>query len=161
MFHPGLRRAQCCQLNFPWPAACPWAGLEEGSLSGYRLWETRKQGWAGVAVAVLAACAELDHVFHSPLSVSPAGEELRFPVLQTKKWMEVFTQCRVQPFWSLAAIKLLCLSLLCQHVNESPWCQISERQHLACSIHSGTVCFYVAQVVMQNSLCWSVFSLSG
>lgn len=40
---------------------------------------------AGVAVAVLAACAELDHVFHSPLSVSPAGEELRFPVLQTNK----------------------------------------------------------------------------
>lgn len=36
---------------------------------------------AGVAVAVLAACAELDHVFHSPWSVSPAGEELRFPVL--------------------------------------------------------------------------------
>lgn len=40
---------------------------------------------AGVAVAVLAACAELDHVFHSPRSVSLAGEELRFPVLQTNK----------------------------------------------------------------------------
>lgn len=40
---------------------------------------------ASVALAVLAACAELDHVFHSPLSVSPAGEELRFPVLQTNK----------------------------------------------------------------------------
>lgn len=38
----------------------------------------------GVAVAVLAACAELDHVFHS-LSISLAGEELRFPVLQTNK----------------------------------------------------------------------------
>lgn len=46
--------------------------------------QNREPG-AGVAVAVLAACAGLDNVFHSPTSVSWAGEELRFPVLQTNK----------------------------------------------------------------------------
>lgn len=40
---------------------------------------------AGVAVATLAASAGFGDVFHFPTSVSRVCEELRFPVLQTKK----------------------------------------------------------------------------
>lgn len=38
-----------------------------------------------MAVAVPAPCAGLDDVAHSPRGVGPAGEELRFLVLQTNR----------------------------------------------------------------------------
>lgn len=103
MFYPGFRRAQSV-ANWTFHGLYLSFDLAGG---GILIWaqavrDQEAGPGAGVAVAVLAACAELDHVFHSPLSVSPAGEELRFPVLQTNKWMEVFTQYRVQPFWSPA-----------------------------------------------------------
>jgi len=40
---------------------------------------------AGVAVAVLASRSGLGNIFHSPMRVCQAGEELRFPVLWTNK----------------------------------------------------------------------------
>lgn len=66
--------------ELPIPPGLSWSLAGRGIL----VHDSRIQG---LAVAVLAAS-----VFHSPPSISQAGEELGFPVLQTNKCMEVFTQ---------------------------------------------------------------------
>lgn len=53
-----------------------------------------REAEAGAGMAV--ASAGLGDVFHFPTGVSRVCEELRFPVLQTKKLIKVFTQQRAQ-----------------------------------------------------------------